>query len=128
MTNAQIPKLITPSTMITAAQAREKAEASNATLDKICSQIGEEISVAADLGKRELILNDAFPMHEAFEIANTQYHAPAFTSWQTLLSSKLTKFGYTMRATGRYITVGGGFKSIDDVSRTETEYVLRVSW
>lgn len=114
--------------MITAKQARELVEQSEASMTRRLEQIGEKITEAAKLGKRELWLTDALPYHKEFEVVEISYRNPEFTPLQRLVEAELKKLGFTMKIEDREVTIGGGLGSMDDEPRNEMSPYIRVTW
>lgn len=114
--------------MITAQEARELVEQSEASMTRRMDQIGEKIVEAAKLGKRELWLTSALPYHKEFEVVEISYRNPEFTPLQRLIEKELKRQGFTMKIENRETTIGGGFKSMDVESKIEMRPYIRVTW
>jgi len=114
--------------MITAQEARELVEQSEASMTRRMDQIGEKIVEAAKLGKRELWLTDALPYHKEFETVEISYRNPEFTPLQRLIEAELKKLGYSMKIIQREVTIGGGLGSMDEKPRNEMRPYIRVTW
>jgi len=114
--------------MITAKEARELVEQSEASMTRRLNQIGEKIKEAAMLGKRELWLTDALPYHKEFEVEKKPFYPAEFTPLQRLIEAELKKLGYMMRIEDREVKIGGGLGSMDEPSRLEMHPYIRVTW
>ena len=114
--------------MITAKEARELVEQSEASMTRRLNQLGEKIKEAAMLGKRELWLTDALPYHKEFEVEKKPYYPAEFTPLQRLIEAELKKLGYMMRIEDREVKIGGGLGSMDEPSRLEMHPYIRVTW
>lgn len=115
-------------TMITAQEARELVEQSEASMTRRLEQIGEKITEAAKLGKRELWLSSALPYHKEFEVDKKPYYPAEFTPLQRLIAAELKKLGYMMKIEDRETKIGGGLGSLDEPSRIEMCPYIRVTW
>jgi hypothetical protein len=114
--------------MITAKEARELVEQSEASMTRRLNQIGEKIVEAATLGKRELWLTSALPYHAEFQVKHEVCRTPEFTPLQRLIETELKKLGYMMKIVDREVTIGGGLGSMDDEPRNEMHPYIRVTW
>lgn len=114
--------------MITAKQARELVEQSEVSMTRRLEQIGEKITEAAKLGKRELWLTWALPYHKEFEVEKKPYYPAEFTPLQRLIEAELKKLGFTMKIEDREVTIGGGLGSMDEEPRNEMRPYIRVTW
>lgn len=114
--------------MITAKEALELVEQSEASMTRRMDQIGEKIVEAAKLGKRELWLTSALPYHKEFEVVEISYKNPEFTPLQRLIEAELKKLGFSMRIIQREVTIGGGLGSMDEQPRNEMRPYIRVTW
>ena len=113
--------------MITAKEARDLVEQSEASMTRRLNQLSEKIKEAAMLGKRELWVTDALCYHKEFEVEHKPYQTPDFTPLQRLIEKELKRHGFTMRIAERDIMVGGGFKSMEEGRKEKHPYIL-VTW
>lgn len=113
--------------MITAKEARELVEQSEVSMTRRLNQVGEKITEAAKLGKRELWLIDALPYNKEFAVEDYYGHID-FTPLQRLIEAELKKLGYSMKIIQRETQIGGGFKSMDVETKIEMRPYIRVSW
>lgn len=113
--------------MITAKEARELVEQSEVSMTRRLNQVGEKITEAAKLGKRELWLIDALPYNKEFAVEDYYGHID-FTPLQRLIEAELKKLGYSMKIIQRETQIGGGLGSMDEPSRMEMRPYIRVSW
>lgn len=114
--------------MITAQEARELVEQSEASMTRRLDQIGEKIVEAAKLGKRELWLTSALPYNKEFEVEKKPFYPAEFTPQQRLIEAELKKLGFAMKIEDREVTIGGGLGSMDDEPRNEMRPYIRVTW
>ena len=114
--------------MITAQEARELVEQSEASMTRRLEQIGEKITEAAKLGKRELWLTCALPYNKEFEVEKKPFYPAEFTPLQQLIEAELKKLGFTMKIEDRVVTIGGGLGSMDEKPRNEMHPYIRVTW
>ena len=114
--------------MINARQARELVEQSEASMTRRLEQIGEKITEAAKLGKRELWLSSALPYHKEFEVEKKPFYPAEFTPLQRLIEQELKRLGFVMKIEDRETKIGGGFKSMDTETKIEMCPYIRVTW
>ena len=113
--------------MITAKEARDLVEQSEASMTRRLDQLGEKIKEAAMLGKRELWVIDVLYYNKEFEVNEQAYRTPEFTPLQRLIEAELKRNGFTMRIVEREVTIGGGFKSMEEGRQEMRPYIL-VTW
>ena len=97
-------------------------------MEKRLDQIGEKIREAATLGKSEIWLTSALPMHKEFEVDYQPYRNADFTPLQRLVEKELRRHGFTMKIELRETKIGGGFKSLDGETKIEMHPYLKVTW
>jgi type II restriction/modification system DNA methylase subunit YeeA len=114
--------------MITAKEARELVEQSDATVKKRLDRISVLIRAEASLGKREVLLKDYLYHEDWMKVEKNPYRDPDFTPVQRLVKVELEKVGFTVDIHGYPITIGGGLGSMDDKPREGTGYAIRVRW
>jgi hypothetical protein len=114
--------------MITAKEARELVEQSDATVKKRLECIDILIRTEASLGKREVLLKDYLYHEDWMKINKRPYQDPEFTPVQRLVKVELEKVGFTVDIHGYPITIGGGLGSMDDKPREGHDYAIRVRW
>ena len=114
--------------MITAKEARELVEQSDATVKKRLDRINAVIRAEASLGKREVLLKDYLYHEDWMKVEKNPYRDPEFTPVQRLVKVELEKLGFTVDIHGYPITIGGGLGSMDDKPREGTGYAIRVRW
>jgi hypothetical protein len=114
--------------MITAKEARELVEQSDATVKKRLEYIDTLIRAEAALGKREVLLKDYLYHSDWMKVEKRPYHDPEFTPVQRLIKVELEKLGFTVDIHGYPVTIGGGLGSMDDKPREGTDYAIRVKW
>jgi hypothetical protein len=73
-------------------------------------------------------LKDYIYHEDWMKINKRSYQDPEFTPVQRLVKVELEKVGFTVDIHGYPITIGGGFKSMDDETREGTGYAIRVRW
>jgi hypothetical protein len=114
--------------MITAKEARELVEQSDASVKRRLDRISALIRAEASLGRREVLLKDYIYHEDWMKVEKNPYRDPEFTPVQRLVKTELEKVGFTVDIHGYPITIGGGFKSMDDETREGTGYAIRVRW
>jgi hypothetical protein len=114
--------------MITAKEARELVEQSDATVKKRLECIDILVSSAATLGKREVLLKDYLYHSDWMKVEKRPYHDPEFTPVQRLVKVELEKLGFTVDIHGYPVTIGGGLSSMGEEPREGTDYAIRVKW
>jgi hypothetical protein len=112
--------------MITAKEARELVEQSDAIVKKRLEYIDTLIRAEASLGRREVLLKDYIFHEDWMKVEKKPYHD--FTPVQRLIKVELEKLGFTVDIHGYPITIGGGLGSMDDKPREGTDYAIRVKW
>ena len=114
--------------MITAKEARELVEQSDATVKKRLEFIDILVRSAAALGKREVLLKDYLYHSDWMKVEKKSFREPEFTPVQRLIEVELEKLGFTVDIHGYPVTIGGGLGSMDDKPREGTDYAIRVKW
>jgi hypothetical protein len=114
--------------MITAKEAREMVEQSDATVKKRLECVDKLVRSEATLGKREVLLNHYLYLSDWVKVDKRPYRDPEFTPVQRLLKVELEKLGFTVDIHGYPITIGGGLGSVDDKPCEGTGYAIRVRW
>jgi hypothetical protein len=114
--------------MITAKEAREMVEQSDATVKKRLECIDILVSSAATLGKREVLLKHYLYHDDWMKVEKESFYDPEFTPVQRLIKVELEKLGFTVDIHEYPITIGGGLGSMDDEPREGTNYAIRVRW
>ena len=114
--------------MITAKEARELVEQSDAVLKYRLEYIDTLVRAEASLGKRELLLKDYLYHSDWMKVEEKSFYDPEFTPVQRLVKTELEKVGFTVDIHGYPITIGGGLGSMDDEPREGTSYAIRVRW
>jgi hypothetical protein len=114
--------------MITAREARELAQSSEAAIKLVTDQIDLKITGAASLGKYTLDLDEAMSYDNRFEPLSRAFHSPEFTPWQRLVKQELESAGYSVSIKSKTVTIGGGLGSMEEEGRDEERPYIHVSW
>ena len=114
--------------MITAKEARELVEQSDATVKKRLDFIDILIRAEAALGKREVLLKDYLYHSDWMKVEKKTFREPEFTPVQRLVEVELEKLGFTVDIHGYPVTIGGGLSSMGEEPREGTDYAIRVKW
>lgn len=112
---------------LTAAQAREITEQSDATHDKILADISVEVQRMAETGKTSLELYSgsfAYLANEFFKIKKEPYRSAEFTLKQQAVVKKLNELGYQVKIVDLDIRV----LDLEDNYMPSTTPVVRISW
>ena len=114
--------------MITAKEARELVEQSDAGVKRRLEHIEVLIRKEASLGRREVLLKDYIYHEDWMKVEKESFYDPEFTPVQRLIKVELEKVGFTVDIHGYPITIGGGLGSMDDKPREGHDYAIRVRW
>ena len=115
--------------MITAKEARDIADASDARMEKRLDKIGEKVKDAANAGKRELILDYAITDDDAFKMKDAGlFRPPEFTPLQLKMRDKLKEYGFSLEIKMVRTKIRGGLGSLDDEIEHEDVPHLYIRW
>ena len=112
---------------LTAKQAQEITEQSDATHDKVLADISVEVRRIAETGKKALELysgSRAYLANEFFKVEKVPFRSPEFTLKQYAVVKKLKELGYQVKIIDLDIFV---FDSEDNKVPSTTP-VVQISW
>ena len=89
-------------------------------------EYSRKIKAAAELGKRTLDLENAFPHETLFQIVKPLYQPACLTPWQRLIADRLKLEGYRVFITEKTVRVGSGWTD-DDPVQEEKRYFMVTS-
>jgi len=111
--------------MITAREARDITEASQAVVEKRVMALSSAIEIAANSGKRMLYPAD---VDKIYEVDNSPYYPPNFNDQQRLITKRLIDVGFNVEIETYTQRVGGGLGSMDDEVKEQQAHRIRISW
>jgi hypothetical protein len=112
--------------MINAKQAVELVETSETLTKERLEKIGKLIEIEANLGKRELTLDEYGS--DLYKVKKDPYHSPNFTPIQRLIALRLEAHGYRVKIESYEYDASKGFKSMETEPRIETSYDIVIRW
>lgn len=108
--------------MITAQEARQITEASQAVIEKRVMALSDAIENAAKAGKRVLYPVD---IDKIYEVDDNPY---SFNAQQRLINKRLIDVGFHVEIETYTQQVGGGLGSMDDEVKEQQAYRIRIFW
>lgn len=115
--------------MITAKEARELVEQSEANITWYLERLGAVITEQANLGNKVLYPRHASGCgHDIFEVEKRPYRAAEMTGIQKKIAERLKTYGYGVTLEEYTVRVGGGLGSMDDEVREEPASRFKIAW
>lgn len=115
--------------MISAADARRRAQESEANVLAIVERVSKIVEAEADLGKYVAILDHHHQTNDPFFIEKPPFYPPALSKLQQLIMDRVRKEGFNYKIEPYTYGVGGGLGSMDDEPKPdETGYRLVIRW